>query len=121
MLAAAFILLSIAVLIGCVLAVLDMRTGAATPMWQLAALHALIALSGFGCLLLALRGPVRGASQGTGSFGVISAWLLGAAALLAVSLLVARLRGRNLPGFLIGMHATFAVTGFVVLLAYFLA
>jgi hypothetical protein len=121
MLAAAFILLSIAVLFGCILAVLDMRTGAATPLWPLAALHGLAALAGFACLLLALQGPARGADQGTASFGVISAWLLGVAALLALSLLTARLRGRRLPGFLIGMHATLAVTGFVVLLAYILA
>lgn len=121
MLAAAFILLSIAVLLGCVLAVLDMRTGNATPLWPLAALHGLVALAGFACLLFALRGPARGAEQGTASFGMISAWLLAIAALLALSLLSARLRKRKLSGFLIGMHATFAVTGFVVLAAYFLA
>jgi hypothetical protein len=121
MLAAAFILLTIAVLLGSLLAVLDMRTGAPTPRWPLAALHGLFALAGFACLLLALRGPVRGLDQGTASFGMISAWLFGAAALLALSLLTARLRKRRLSGFLIGMHATFAVSGFVVLAAYFFA
>jgi hypothetical protein len=121
MLAAAFTLLSIAVLFGCILAVLDMRTGAATPLWPLAALHGLSALAGFACLLLALRGPARGLDQGTASFGTISAWLLGVAALFAMSLLTARLRGRQLPGLVMGMHATFAVIGFVMLLAYFLS
>ena len=42
-------------------------------------------------------------------------------ALLGVSLLAARLRKRRLPGFQIGMHATLAVSGFVVLAAYFLS
>jgi hypothetical protein len=121
MLAAAFLLLSIAVLLGCVLAVLDMRGGAATPLWWLGAPHGLAALSGLACLVLALRGPVRGLDQGTASFGALSAWLLAAAALMGVSLLGARLRRRRLPGFQIGLHATLAVSGFVVLAAYFFA
>jgi hypothetical protein len=121
MLTAAFTLLSIAVLLGCVLAVLDLRNGTPTPLWPLAALHASAAVGGFACLLLALRGPARGLDQGTASFGALSAWILAAAALIGVSLLAARLRRRRLSGFQIGMHATFAVTGFVVLLAYFLA
>ena len=103
------------------LAVLDMPTGAATEHWRLAALHGIAGLGGLGCLALALGGPVRGVEQGTALFGMISAWLLAAAALLGVSLLAARLRKRRLPGFQIGMHATLAVSGFVVLAAYFLS
>jgi cytochrome c oxidase assembly factor CtaG len=121
MLTAAFILLLLAVLLGSLLAVLDMRSGAATPLWPLAALHGIAALAGFVCLALALRGPVRGLDQGTASFGMISAWLLAAAALLGLSLLTARLRRRRLSGTLIGVHATLAVSGFVVLTAYFFA
>jgi len=72
-------------------------------------------------LALALRGPVRGLDQGTASFGMISAWLLAAAGLLGLSLLTARLRRRRLSGTLIAVHATLAISGFVVLAAYFFA
>jgi hypothetical protein len=121
MLTAAFILLSLAVLLGSLLAVLDMRASAAMPLWPLAALHGTAAVAGFACLALALRGPVRGLDQGTASFGAISAWLLAAAALMGLSLLAARLRQRRLSGTQIGVHATLAVSGFVVLAAYFFA
>ena len=43
------------------------------------------------------------------------------AALVGLTQLAARLRNRRLPGMLIGIHATLAVGGFVVLLAYVLA
>ncbi len=121
MLTIAFTLLALAVALGTLLAVLDMPTGAATRQWPLAALHGIAALGGLGCLALALRGPVRGADQGTASFGTISAWLLAAAAVLGLGLLAARLRKRRLSGFQIGIHATLAVSGFVVLAAYFFA
>lgn len=121
MLTVAFTTLLLAVLVGSLLAVLDMPTGTATPHWPLAALHGIAALGGLGCLALALRGPVRGLDQGTASFGTISAWLLATAALLGLSLLAARLRKRRLPGFQIGMHASLAASGFVLLAAYFLS
>jgi hypothetical protein len=121
MLTIAFISLSLAVALGSLLAVLDMPTGKATPRWPLAALHAIVALGGLGALALALRGPARGLDQGTASFGMISAWLLAAAAVLGLSLLAARLRKRRLSGFQIGVHATLAVSGFVLLAAYFFA
>ncbi len=122
MLTSAFFLLCLAVLIGSLLAVLAMqRAGQASPHWPLAALHGLAALGGFACLLLALRGPARGLDQGTGSFGLLSVWLLAPAALIGLGLLAARLRRRRLSGFQIGAHATLAICGFVVLLAYYLA
>lgn len=120
MLTIALILLTIAVLLGCALAILDMGP-AVTRLWWLAALHGLVAVGGLGCLALALRGPARGLEQGTASFGTLSAWLLAAAALMGLSLLGARLRRRRLSGFQIGLHATLAVSGFVVLAAYFFA
>jgi hypothetical protein len=121
MLIAAFVILAIAVLVGSGLALLHLREGAATPPWPLAALHGLVAIGGFGALLLALRGPPRGLNQGAGSFGMIAAALLAMAALLGAELVVARLRGRRLSGTLIGVHATLAVSGFVILAAYVLA
>ena len=121
MLNAAFIVLGIAVLLGGVLAVLHLREGATPPPLPFGVLHGLIAIAGLALLALALRGPPRGLTQGTGSFGTIAAALIGMAALAGFGLLTARLRGRRLPGMLIGIHATLAVGGFVVLLAYVLA
>ena len=72
-------------------------------------------------LTLALRGPPRGLEQGTGAFGIIAAVLIALAALAGLALLAARLRKRRLSGTLIGIHATLAVGGFVILLAYVLA
>jgi hypothetical protein len=121
MLTAAFTILAFAVLLGSALAVLHMREDAAAPRWPLGALHGLIAIAGLASLLLALRGPPRGLDQGTGSFGTIAATLLALAALAGIGLVAARLRRRRLPGILIGVHATLAVSGFVILAAYVFA
>jgi hypothetical protein len=119
MLIAAFAVLGIAVLLGAVLGVQHLRTeGAARPPWRLAALHGLVAIAGLGCLALALRGPPRGLDQGTGSFGIIAAVLIAVAALLGAGFLTARFAKRRIAGILIGVHATFAVSGFVILAAY---
>ena len=120
MLYTAFTVLGIAVLLGSVLAVLHLREGATPPPWPLGALHGLIALAGLGLLGIALRGPPRGLDQGTGSFGAIAAALIALAALVGLAQLAARLRKRRLSGMLIGIHATLAIGGFVILLAYVL-
>ena len=122
MLTVAFVILGAAVLLGSVLAVLYLRTeGAAAAPWPLAALHGLVAVGGFSCLALALRGPLRGVEQGTASFGIIAAALIGSAALIGVGLFFTRLLKRRFPGILIGIHATLAVGGFAILTAYVLA
>lgn len=118
MLIAAFALLGLAVLLGATLAVLHLSGRAAGPPRPLAALHGLVALGGFACLLLALRGPVRGAETGTASFGVIAAWLFTLAAAAGLSVLATYRRRPKLAGSLIGLHATLAVSGFVILAAY---
>jgi hypothetical protein len=119
MLNAAFYVLAIAVIVGALLAVLHFtRAGTALPPWPLAALHALLALGGFGLLLLALQGPPRGGDQGTASFGAIAAALFVVAALFGGGLLAGRLRQRPPGTTLIGLHAMVAVTGFVILMAY---
>ena len=119
MLNAAFYVLAIAVLLGTLLAVLHFsKAGAALPPWPLAALHALLALGGFGLLLVALQGPPRGVDQGMGSFGTIAAALFVMAALFGGGLLAGRLRRRPPGTTLIGIHAMIAVTGFVILIAY---
>ena len=122
MLIGAFGILAAAVALGTALAVLYLRgEDAAAPPWLLTVLHGLFGLGGLGCLLLALRGPPRGLDQGTASFGVIAAALLAAAALAGLTALI-RQRGRGRrAGTLIGLHATLAVSGFVILAAYLLA
>lgn len=120
MLNAAFALLAIAVLFGSLLALAYLREGAAPPPWPFGALHALIALGGLALLTLTLRGPPRGIAQGTGSFAIVAAVLLATAALVGLAQLALRLRGRRLPGSLIGAHVTLAVGGFIVLLVYVL-
>ena len=122
MLNAAFYILSAAAALGALLAVLHFaKAGTALPPWPLAALHALLALGGFALLLLALQGPPRGAGQGTASFGVIAAALFVVAALFGGGLLAGRLRRRPPGTTLIGIHATLAVAGFVILMTYVLA
>jgi hypothetical protein len=119
MLVAAFVILGGAVLLGSVLAVLHLQTeGRATPPWRLAALHGLLAISGLGCLALALRGPPRGLDYGTASFGTIAATLITMAALVGGGLLAAHVFKRRIAGIMIGVHATLAVSGFVILAAY---
>jgi hypothetical protein len=121
MLTAAFIVIAAAVLLGSWLAVMHLRSAAAAPVaWWLGALHALTGLGGLGLLVLALRGPVRGLAQGTGSFGMISAALFAIAALIGGGMLARRLKQRR-PGTLLGIHATLAVSGFVMLAAYVFA
>jgi hypothetical protein len=117
-LTAAFVILGIAVLLGCLLAVLYLRTEGAAAPWPLAALHGLVAVGGLFCLALALRGPLRGVEQGTASFGIVAVTLIGSAALIGVGSLVTHLLKRRLPGILIGVHATLAVCGFAILAAY---
>jgi hypothetical protein len=121
MLTAAFTVLALAVLLGALLAVLHMREGAVMPAWQLGTLHGLLAVGGFGALLLALRGPPHGLDQGTGSFGMIAAVLLALTAVAGAGFIAARLRRRRLSGALIGIHAMLAVSGFVILAAYVFA
>ncbi len=122
MLTAAFAVLAIAVLAGTALAVQYLRgsTADAVP-WPLAALHGLIGLAGLGCLVLALRGPPRGLDHGTASFGTIAATLLALAALAGLGILLMHRGRKRRAGSLIGVHATLAISGFVVLAAYLFA
>lgn len=121
MLMASFLVLGSAVLLGSVLAVLHLRSNrAGARIGALGGLHGLLALGGLGLLLAALGGPSRGPGMGTSLFGMISAGLIGLAALMGGAILVLRLLKRRLAGALIGVHAILAVSGFVVLAAYVL-
>ena len=100
MLIAAFIILGIAVSMGSGLAFQYLHTkGTKPPPWPLALLHALFAIGGLACLLLALRGPPRGLDQGTGSFGIFAATLIVMAALVGGLMLAARILKNDPRGF----------------------
>jgi len=113
---ASFVILGCAALLGSILAILHLRS--ARPVWAFGGLHGLLGLSGLGCLSATLGGPPRGLGFGTATFGMISAGLIALAALVGGGILMQRLRKRRLEGGLIGIHATLAVSGFVVLAAY---
>ena len=120
MLIAAFVILGVAVLLGSVLAVLRLQTEGSTPPWSLAALHGFLAVGGLSCLALALRGPPRGLDRGVASFGIIATSLIALAALIGVALLATRIFKTQISAMMIGIHATPAVGGFVILTAYVL-
>ncbi len=120
MLVTASALFGIVVVLGSLLAAMHLRKeDRLAPLW-LGTLHGLLALAGLGCLVLALRGPQRGLHTGTASFGMISAVLIALAALAGGGLLMMRLRRKPPASLLIGIHATFAVCGFVILGVYVL-
>lgn len=118
MLLLSFSVLLIAGLFGGMLAALHLRTGAVPPKATFGVLHALLATIGLAALLLALRGPPRGLAMGVGAFGRVAAVLLVLALVAGLIMLVGRLRRRRTSGLLIGIHATIAISGIVILAAY---
>ncbi|MEO9190029.1 MAG: hypothetical protein ABI224_08500 [Acetobacteraceae bacterium] len=80
-------------------------------------LHGILGACGLVLLLIALRGPARGVAYGAGGFGTMAAILLGCAILAGLLVLRARLRTRD-PMVAIGIHATLAIFGLVLLAAY---
>jgi hypothetical protein len=120
MLLLSFVLLLIAALLGTALAALHLRGvgNARPPRWVWGALHGVLGTIGLGALVLALRGPPRGEAMGVGPFGRIAAVVLTLALLAGLAVLLSRLRYRRMPGLVIGIHATIAVSGVVILAAY---
>ncbi len=80
-------------------------------------LHGILGACGLVLLLFALRGPARGVAYGAGGFGTMAAVLLGCAILAGLFVARARLRARD-PMVAIGLHATLAIFGLVLLAAY---
>jgi hypothetical protein len=119
MLALSTLLLALAVLVGSGIALFALRA-AAPPKLAPAVLHGLLALAGYALLILALGGPPRGVAAGAASFGLIAAIALALAALPGLLLFAQHLRKRRLAGGLIGLHASLAIAGFVILLTYWL-
>ena len=84
-------------------------------------LHGGLGAAGFVLLLAGLGGPARGVAEGAGSFGYVAAGFLAGAVLLGSLVFVAGLRRRAPSMLTLGVHATFAVAGVVMLLAYLAA
>ena len=75
--------------------------------------HGVVGAAGLALLLWALRGPVRGASAGVGSFGLFAAGLFGVALLTGVGLLFLKRKSS-----VMAIHASIAISGYVLLLAW---
>lgn len=105
---------------GTALFILHLRPRTNAAPWPLAALHGLLGIGGLCCLILALRNPPLRPDQGTALFGAISAALIAMAASLGGGIFAMRLAKNRRAGMLIGVHATLAVGGFVILAAYVL-
>ena len=118
MLLLAFALLLTTALLGAVLAALHLRTERRPPGPIYGAFHGLIGVAGFVALLLALRGPPRGAAMGVGDFGRVAAALLGYRPYPGGSDHPRAPAPSAYPGLVIGAHATIAVSGVVILAAY---
>ncbi len=113
---------TIVVLLGAALAIQIMRRPDRPPPRVLVWLHGIAALLGYGMLAEALiAGPPRGAATGTQSFGIMAAVLLLVAALVGLLTLVLHYRRKRMPGLAIGVHASVAVFGYVILSVYLLA
>ena len=110
--------------LGLGLAVWYLQTeGRRIPHWTLAALHGALALSGLVLLLIVLASPLppKGEMYGAPVMGRIAAGFLVLALLTGLLPLNARLRRRRLPlpSLVIGMHATMAISGVVILAAFY--
>jgi hypothetical protein len=86
--------------------------------WLPGAAHGALGIVGFLMLLAGLAGPTRGASMGAGQFGLIGAAMIGLGLLLGATLFFCRVRRKAPPGVVLGIHATLAVGGLVMLAAY---
>lgn len=118
MLQIAAIVLGLTAVFGVVLFAAGQRFPSTGRVWLPAAAHGAAGIAGFIVLLLALAGPARGSATGAANFGVFAAWLVGAGLVLAGYAFVARLARRQVPAVVIGLHATLAVAGVVMLGAY---
>jgi hypothetical protein len=118
MLTAAFALLTLAVVAGTVLGFLHLReTGAAHPPVAAGLAHGAVGAIGLALLFPIALGPPRGAAEGAAVFGPVSAWLLAAALAAGMGVL---LRRRHGSGVTMAIHVGIAITGYTVLLAWYL-
>ncbi len=118
MLRIAFACLSLAVGLGCWLAILYLRPDAGRPGWATRATHAAAGTGGLALLGAAAWGSVL--SRPNGSFGRAGLILIAAALALGLAFWLGWERlGRTRNGVLI-LHACLAITGFVLLSGWYL-
>lgn len=120
MLAASLWIFGATVLLGLLLVMLHalQRWRVVTP---LGLVHAAAGAAGLAVLIFALlSSPARGVSEGVGTFGRVAATMLGFAFLAGASIWRGR-RKRSDPTVLIGIHASLAIFGVVILAAYLAA
>jgi len=117
----AVISFTIVVLLGAALAIQTLRRPTHAPSRALAWLHGIAALLSYGVLAAALMGPPKGAETGTQYFGLAAAILLLVAAVIGLLSLVLHYRRKRMPGIAIGIHASIAIFGYVILAVYLLA
>jgi hypothetical protein len=120
MIALAFWILSVTVAIGVVMAVRYFSRERLLAQRIVPAVHGLAGAGGFLVLAVALRGGAADVPDryGTASFAPAAAILIPIAIILGLTV---TLRGRKPRpvGFLIGVHATVAVIGYVMLTAFY--
>ena len=114
----AFWVLSATVTLGAFLAFMYLRAAHVLPS-AVAITHGSLGAFGIAALAYALsREPIRGVAYGVSSFGVVAAALGGLALLLGFTIALLKWRTNRRVGLLIGVHATFAVAAYTLLLAY---
>jgi hypothetical protein len=114
----AFLMLCVAVLSGSALAVLYVRGARSRPAPKaVPPLHGALGAAGLLALLFALLRGLPPSHMGTGGFAPTAAALLGAAFCLGLAVALLSWRKGRPAGALVGLHASLAIAGFVVLLA----
>lgn len=110
-------ILLLAALFGTWLAI-GVARGSTVPMARFVGpIHGLVGAAGLAGLMI-LHVPHHAlAALGLGSFVTGAKILLASALLLGILIVLAALRGRRTPGFLVGAHATLAISGIVLVLA----
>jgi hypothetical protein len=83
-----------------------------------AVLHGIVGAVGFVLLLFVLQGPRRGEAMGVGSFGVTASVLFGAALVFGPLIPFLQRRSPLSTGVTIATHASVAIAGFVLYLAW---
>lgn len=106
------ILLTIAVIVGTVLALWHMRAikPEQRPPLVVGIAHGAVGMAGFIALMFALRGPPRGVAAGAATFGPASAVLFAFALLAGVAILLLR---RRAP-ITIAVHAGLAICAYAL-------
>jgi hypothetical protein len=81
-------------------------------------IHGMTGALGLGLLIIALQGPRRGDAMGAGSFGIVAALLFGSAVMIGPVIRVLGKRKPSVTGLVVVTHASLAITGFVLFLAW---